>query len=236
MGAFVQDLERFRGTGEKNRQGKSLEDFISVYDAKKYDCPSNTVDMVVLRSDGPYRDTAQSLRILLVKRSNHPCIGWWALPGGFVDIREDLDHAARRELEEETGVRDLPMIQLRTWGAWDRDPRWRVITTSYLALVEDTLPVKAGDDAADAVWFDLELEESSYEASTDKNAQKTLYSLKLTDPKQQLALTAAFARVVTRSGPLEGIQYELISSGGIAVDHSLILADAVIYLREHCNN
>ena len=236
MGAFVQDLKRFRGTGEKNRQGKSLEDFISVYDVKKYDCPSNTVDMVVLRSDGPYRDPVQPLQLLMIKRSNHPCIGWWALPGGLVEIREDLDHAARRELEEETGVRDLPMIQLRTWGAWDRDPRWRVITTSYLALVEGSLPVKAGDDAADAVWFDVELKVTSSEVSADKSVQRNLYSLKLSAPEHQFSLTAAFARILTRRGPLEDIQYELVSSNGIAVDHSLILADAVLYLKEHCNN
>lgn len=238
MGAFVQDIDRFRGTGEKNRQGKTLEEFISVYDAKKYDCPSNTVDMIVLRSDGPYRDAAQSLRVLMIKRSNHPSIGWWALPGGFVDIREDLDHAARRELEEETGVRDLPMVQLRTWGAWDRDPRWRVITTAYLALVEGELPVRAGDDAADAAWFEVELEEVYEETDTLSGNAVTRFELKLTSagqpdaPDAPCVLTASFLRVRTRRGPLTDTRYELLSSDGIAVDHGLILADAVLYLKD----
>ena len=235
MGAFVQDIDRFRGTGEKNRQGKTLEEFISVYDAKKYDCPSNTVDMIVLRSDGPYRDGAQSLRVLMIKRSNHPSIGWWALPGGFVDIREDLDHAARRELEEETGVQDLPMVQLRTWGAWDRDPRWRVITTAYLALVEGELPVRAGDDAADAAWFEVELEEVYEETDTLSGNAVTRFELKLTSagqPDAPCVLTASFLRIRTRRGPLTDTRYELLSSDGIAVDHGLILADAVLYLKD----
>lgn len=104
----------------------------------------------------------------MIKRGNHPSIGYWALPGGFVELREDMDQAAARELEEETGVKGLPLQQLRTWGSYDRDPRWRVITTSYLALVEGELPVKAGDDAADALWMDVEL---SLEPAPEREAK-----------------------------------------------------------------
>ena len=233
--AFVQDLERFRGNGGKNRQGKTLEEFISVYDPKKYDCPSNTVDMVVLKSSGPYKDPSQPLKVLMVKRSNHPSIGWWALPGGFVNLKEDIDHAAFRELEEETGVRDLPMVQLKTWGAWDRDPRWRVITTAYLALVEGELPVRAGDDAADALWFDLDLTETGSEFSDEPKAEKTVkYELKLVNDEAGLKLSASLTRTTIKRGPLTDVRYELCSSDGIAVDHGLILSDAVLYLMDAC--
>ena len=68
-----------------------------------------------------------------------------------MELKEDLYEGAARELQEETGVTGLPLQQLRTWGAYDRDPRWRVITTSFLALAEGDLPVRAGDDAADAL-------------------------------------------------------------------------------------
>ena len=235
--AFVQDLRRFRGTGEKNRQGRSLEEFIAVYDPKKYDCPSNTVDMVVLRSEGPYTDCRQPLRLLMVRRSNHPSIGWWALPGGFVELREDLEQAARRELLEETGVRDLPMVQLRTWGAWDRDPRWRVITTAYLALVEGELPVHAGDDAADAVWFSVRLEEKGRETVPGAEARTVIsYGLQLENEETGTCLKAEFRRIETRRGPLTDVSYELVSTDGIAVDHSLILSDAVLYLRSCASN
>ena len=231
--AFVQDLERFRGTGEANRQGKNLEEFIAGYDPKKYDCPSNTVDMIVLKSHGPYRDPALPLKVLMVKRSNHPSIGWWALPGGFVNLKEDMDHAALRELEEETGVRDLPMVQLKTWGAWDRDPRWRVITTAYLALVEGELPVRAGDDAADAGWFDVELSETECEfLKAPEEGVRIRYALTLTDSAGKQELKAVFDRTEQKRGPLTDIRYELLSSDGIAVDHGLILSDAVLYLRK----
>ena len=233
--AFVQDLERFRGNGGKNRQGKTLEEFISVYDPKKYDCPSNTVDMVVLKSSGPYKDPSQPLKVLMVKRSNHPSIGWWALPGGFVNLKEDIDHAAFRELEEETGVRDLPMVQLKTWGAWDRDPRWRVITTAYLALVEGELRVRARDDAADALWFDLDLTETGSEFSDEPKAEKTVkYELKLVNDEAGLKLSASLTRTTIKRGPLTDVRYELCSSDGIAVDHGLILSDAVLYLMDAC--
>lgn len=155
--AFLEKLDRFYGTGECNRAGESLEAFLEKYNPKKYDCPSNTVDMVVVRCREKYRQWGQPLKVLMIKRGNHPSIGYWAVPGGFVELREDMDQAAARELEEETGVKGLPLQQLRTWGSYDRDPRWRVITTSYLALVEGELPVKAGDDAADALWMDVEL-------------------------------------------------------------------------------
>lgn len=155
--AFLEKLDRFYGTGECNRAGESLEAFLEKYNPKKYDCPSNTVDMVVVRCREKYRQWGQPLKVLMIKRGNHPSIGYWAVPGGFVELREDMDQAAARELEEETGVKGLPLQQLRTWGSYDRDPRWRVITTSYLALVEGELPVKAGDDAADTLWMDVEL-------------------------------------------------------------------------------
>ena len=90
----------------------------------------------------------------MVKRSNHPSIGFWATPGGFVELKEDISEGAARELEEETCVKGLPLRQMRTWGEWQRDPRWRIITTSYLALVEGDLKVQAADDAKDAQWLD----------------------------------------------------------------------------------
>ena len=64
-----------------------------------------------------------ALEVLLVKRSNHPSIGFWALPGGFINLREDLEETARRELQEETGVSGLCMEQIAVYGAMDRDPR-----------------------------------------------------------------------------------------------------------------
>jgi 8-oxo-dGTP diphosphatase len=95
------------------------------------------------------------LQALLVKRKVAPYAGRWAIPGGFVGADEPLEKAARRELEEETGVRDVYIEQLYTFGDPKRDPRGRVITVAYFALVPAPLAVQAGSDAADARWWSM---------------------------------------------------------------------------------
>lgn len=109
-----------------------------------------TVDLVVLT----VRD--DRLKVLLVRRGIPPFRGKWALPGGFVLPVEDLPDAAARELTEETGIRglDAHLEQLATFGRPGRDPRGRVVTVAYLALVPDPGDVRGGSDAAAAEWRD----------------------------------------------------------------------------------
>ena len=225
---FLDDLTKFYGTGEKNRAGQDLEEFLAGYNAKKYDCPSNTTDIIVVRCRKKFTDWGQPLEVLMVKRSNHPSIGFWATPGGFVEMREDLEAGAARELEEETGVCGLPMQQLKTWGNYDRDPRWRVITTSFLALVEGDIPVKAGDDAADAAWFAVELERED-----DRTVrEQEIWRLRLNNEQRQVKIGARVK--VSRSGHplLPQEKYELLESDGIAVDHGCLIVQALLYLKE----
>jgi 8-oxo-dGTP diphosphatase len=93
------------------------------------------------------------LQVLLIQRGVPPFEGQWALPGGFVREGETLDAAARRELEEETGVRDVYLEQLYTFGDPDRDPRGRIVTVAYYALLTtDLAPLAAGTDAGAARW------------------------------------------------------------------------------------
>lgn len=96
---------------------------------------------------------AADLRVLLIRRGRPPYQGLLALPGGFVDIDEDLPAAALRELEEETGVRDVEVRQLGAYGAPGRDPRGRTVGVAFWGQLDHDQPVRAGDDAASADWF-----------------------------------------------------------------------------------
>ena len=105
-----------------------------------------------------FREISGVQQVLLIKRGQPPFAGSWVLPGGFVNIDEDLEDAARRELLEETGLRAGDLVQLQTFGRPDRDPRERVITVVFLGMLgaADNGEPRAGDDAAEARWFDLE--------------------------------------------------------------------------------
>ncbi len=120
------------------------------YDASKYERPSVTVDVLMMSL------RQHDLQILLIRRRSWPFEGMWAIPGGFVNKNESLEAAAKRELQEETGVQDVYLEQLYTFGDPDRDPRTRVITVVYFALLDsERLQVKAADDASDVGWFSV---------------------------------------------------------------------------------
>lgn len=148
----------------KNINGITEQEFLDKYNSSKYEKPSVTVDMLLftldeIRSEDIKRLPEKELKILLIKRRDHPFIGTWAIPGGFVAINESVDDAAYRELKEETNIDNIYMEQLYTWGDVNRDPRMRVVSTSYMALVnKQGLKEKAGDDASDLAWFSISKE------------------------------------------------------------------------------
>lgn len=109
-----------------------------------------TVDIII------FALVEDDLNVLLVRRKYAPFADMWAIPGGFIEKGESLEEAAARELAEETGITDVYMEQLHTFGDPDRDPRMRVITTAYLALVPiDAIQHRPGDDAVETRWFSL---------------------------------------------------------------------------------
>jgi len=117
----------------------------------EYPHPAVTTDVVLFTiRDG-------RLELLLIRRGGEPFKGYWALPGGFLEIDEDLDACALRELEEETGVGGVYLEQLHTYGRPRRDPRERVISVAYYALApSDCLTLRAATDAADVSWFPID--------------------------------------------------------------------------------
>lgn len=129
----------------------SEEEFLRNYRPTDYDRPSVTVDILVftLSERGEFS-------LPLIQRGNHPFKERWALPGGFVNLEESLDAAAKRELFEETGLENIYMEQLATFGEVGRDPRMRVISVVYLGLApKGSLHCKAGDDAKRAYLFQI---------------------------------------------------------------------------------
>lgn len=98
--------------------------------------------------------TGKELKILLVERGNEPYLGYWALPGGFMRMDETIEQTAARELAEETNLTNIYLDQFKVFSRVDRDPRERVVTVAFIALVKpDDYKVLAGDDAANAIWF-----------------------------------------------------------------------------------
>jgi 8-oxo-dGTP diphosphatase len=115
----------------------------------EYPHPSVSTDIVI------FTIQEEQLKVLLIRRLSEPFKNGWALPGGFVEIDEDLEQAALRELREETGITGVYLEQLYTFGKPDRDPRERVITVAYYSLVPiDRLSVGAASDARELGWFD----------------------------------------------------------------------------------
>ena len=115
----------------------------------RYPHPAVTTDCIIFGFDGT------NLKVLLIKRGLEPFKGKWAFPGGFLKLDESAETAALRELEEETGMKYAHIEPLHTYSEPERDPRERVITIAYLALVR-LQEVKSGDDASDAAWFSID--------------------------------------------------------------------------------
>lgn len=113
----------------------------------QYPRPAVTVDAILV---------SNRKSVLLIERGRDPFKGKWALPGGFIEMNEELEIACQRELEEETGLRVGELKQFRAYGGVNRDPRHRTISVLFYAFTEDELVASAGDDAAKAQWFPID--------------------------------------------------------------------------------
>ena len=164
-----------------NAKGQTEEEFLKTYDASRYPCPALSVDMLI------FSKYENQLKLLLIRRKNHPYIQQWALPGGFLDIEEDILDAAYRELKEETSIeRDqVQLYQLHTYGAVHRDPRMRVISVAHVALIHQEVQVAAKDDAEDAAWFEVQIKDETLTLShAQHHMQYHTKTARSIDPKQ----------------------------------------------------
>ncbi|NQX66181.1 NUDIX hydrolase [Paenibacillus alba] len=221
----------------RDKQGLTEAEFLESYDASIYERPSVTVDMLIFtvmdEAKENYRKLPEkSLKLLLVKRGVHPYLGQWALPGGFVTQTESLDEAALRELKTETNVDEVYMEQLYTWGDVSRDPRTRVISCSYMALVDGSLlEVKAGDDADEARWFNVSyrvLEEKKTLLGKDFVFEKVV---RITLSNHTDTLEAVVKVIEKYVGKAFMVEREMVVANGIAFDHAEMIQCAVERLR-----
>lgn len=215
----------------KNEEGLTEKEFLAQYRPGDYERPSVTVDMLIFAVD---HEEAEA-ELLLIRRKNHPCIGQWAIPGGFVNFNESLEEAAARELEEETGLRDICMEQLYTWGNVKRDPRTRVISVSYMAAVpKNQLIPKAGDDAAKARWFQVKKKKLS-----DRENGAT-YALTIENEEEHIFMSYRITEIYERQGMMWKKETEaellpaidILDQEKLAFDHAEILNLAMDRLEE----
>ncbi|OUQ88991.1 ADP-ribose pyrophosphatase [Brevibacillus brevis] len=220
-----------------NKQGQTEQEYLEAYDVSQFERPSVTVDMLVFtvmdELEENYRKLSpKSLKILLVKRGEHPYIGQWALPGGFVTPGESLEEAARRELRTETNVDDIYLEQLYTWGDAGRDPRTWVISTSYMALVDSSsLQLQAGDDAEEAEWYRIEdrwLKETKT-ATIDGSITEKWLELRLVQEREELSATIKITKTVMGRTVRE--TREIVETNNLAFDHAKIIQYALERLR-----
>ena len=243
------DINKYQGSEEKNKKGQDLKEFLEGYNPNKYPNPSATVDMAIFAVedldsfDGESmrkfmsdiksgKDTDKELRILLIKRGNHPFLSWWATPGGFVEYKEDIKTAAYRELEEETGCTEAMLTEVCVCDDVYRDPRTRVISTLYTGILDaDEIKYKAGDDAADAHLFTVHVKEceNSEKTETVGGIKKTYkkYLLTLENPENGIKLSAGVDSYTYKDKFLEETEYKVVEKDGISADHGALIMHAL---------
>lgn len=221
----------------RNADGLTERDFLRQYDVTQYKRPSVSVDILLFTVvNGPklnYRKLPEKeVKVLMVRRGNHPFIGKWALPGGFMSVDESLDDAAYRELKEEVNVSDIYMEQLYTWGNVDRDPRTRVISCSYMSLVDSSqLQIRAGGGTWDARWFTLGYETQEEKKTACPGGYTLENRIKLTLSGESETLSAVVETQKRVAGRVKTIRCRVAENDGIAFDHALVIQYGMERLR-----
>lgn len=202
------------------KEYNSEEEFLKEYDSSIFEKLSMTTDILIMsvssEETGNYRKlTEKKFSILLVKRDNYPFKNMWCLPGGFVGIDETLDEAARRVLKTETNLKDIYIEQLYTFSGVNRDPRMRVISTSYMALVDKN---KLNDKlCSNASWFNVFMleDEKSYHVTLDNGNEQ----IKFIVGKKLRDLTT------------DRYDFNVIKNNKLAFDHPLVIISGLERLK-----
>lgn len=210
----------------RNADGLTEEEFLAQYKPSDYERPSVTVDMVVLAMS----KSLDRLKILLIKRKNHPYIGQWALPGGFMNPNESGHQAAQRELYEETGIKNVYLEQFYIMTQPNRDPRMWVMSIDYLALIREC-DIVAGDDASEALWFDISLYDNRMILYNDEHNIRMEYKLKKKVFKNGVVKTVGYIPVLDNSDVIKnGIPVP--NETALAFDHAESILEGMLLIRD----
>lgn len=201
-----------------NKDGLTEEEFLKQYDPSKWERPSVTVDVFLY--------CVKTNSVLLIKRGNHPFMGKWALPGGFLEPDETAEEAAKRELFEETGVKIDTIKQLRTYSDPCRDPRTRIVTVVFLAFTEEEYS-KAGDDASDAAFFRAKREVLESKDGTETGR------IRLNSTKE--VIQYLYRKETRQTAYPADPEFFCSGSNRIAGDHAVIIAHALDYAEKWLN-
>ncbi|MBQ9013722.1 MAG: NUDIX hydrolase [Bacilli bacterium] len=202
------------------KEYKTEEEFLKDYDSSIFEKLSMTADILIMsvssEETGNYRKlTEKKFSILLVKRDNYPFKDKWCLPGGFIKMDETLDDAARRILKDETNLKDIYVEQLYTFSDVKRDPRMRVVSTSYMALVDkNRLNDKLSKNAS---WFNVFMIEdnNSYHVTLDNGNEE----IKFVVGKKLRDLTT------------DRYDFSTIKNDKLAFDHPLVIVSGLERLK-----
>lgn len=240
-------------------------EYLSQYDIAEFDRPSIATDIAVFSIMGKKNQTdkemvqdiknyrkspEKKLKILLIKRAAYPYRDYWALPGGFCQSGEDVYETARRELYEETHVKDVYLSLSGIYGDANRDPRGWIISHTFLALMDgEKSDLKADTDAWEARWFDVDFEvkqkKKKIQESTALMENEYYLTLKSTDlaatnlenilsarETEEISLSAVIRETKEFKNYHETVSYEIIKNDGFAFDHAKIISCAILSLRQ----
>lgn len=201
------------------------QEFLRAYNIGDFDRPSVAADLVIFRmrtteGESFRKDPESTLSLLLIRRGEHPFLGQWALPGGFLRMDETVEECALREAREETGITPTAMLYLGVFSTVDRDPRGRIISNAFTCILNSDAVPKAGSDAAEARWFDVSFTEAGDGMFT------TIFTSGDTVLRSHLAehkTLCGDAMCATKPQPL-------------AFDHAVIIASALKQLKTRAAN
>lgn len=227
------------------QNSKEEQEFLKHYNIANYERPSVATDMAIysIMDEGEqdnFRKLPQkALKLLLIKRASHPFREHWALPGGFCRPNEDVYETARRELYEETNVKDAYLNLAGIFGDVGRDPRGWIISNTFLALIDGaTCNLRAGTDAWEAKWFSVQFERTELRKEI---AEKTMtveseYVIDLQHEETGIYIHAKLREYKSFENYHETVWYEIIESQGLAFDHAKLILYTLLFLRKNVQN